>query len=174
VLRVGQIVGDTQLGQWNATEAIPLMIRSAVTMGALPALDDTLTWLPIDAVAKTMVEICHAPKRHDVYHVVNPKSLHWTRDLLPMLASAGLKFEQVSQQEWLERLAASNPDPAVNPTIKLLGFFRNKYSKPKTGPAVFFQTSITEGVSETLRSIGAPDAALVGKMVHYWTTEAWK
>jgi thioester reductase-like protein len=174
VLRVGQIVGDTQLGQWNATEAIPLMIRSAVTMGALPALDDTLTWLPIDAVAKAMVEICHAPRRHDVYHVVNPKSLNWTRDLLPMLASAGLKFEQVSQQAWLERLAASDPDPAVNPTIKLLGFFRNKYSKPKTGPAVFFQTSITEGVSATLRSIGAPDAALIGKMVHYWTTEAWK
>ena len=31
--------------------------------GALPALDDTLTWLPIDVVAKVMVEICHSPKR---------------------------------------------------------------------------------------------------------------
>jgi thioester reductase-like protein len=40
VLRVGQIVGDTITGTWNTTEAIPLMIRSAVTLGVLPALEE--------------------------------------------------------------------------------------------------------------------------------------
>lgn len=40
VLRVGQIVGDTKHGSWNTTEAIPLMIQSAKTMGALPALEE--------------------------------------------------------------------------------------------------------------------------------------
>ena len=40
VLRVGQIIGDSEQGTWNTTEAIPLMIQSAVTMGALPALDE--------------------------------------------------------------------------------------------------------------------------------------
>ncbi len=40
VLRVGQIVGDTKIGMWNNTEAISLMIRSAVTIHALPALDE--------------------------------------------------------------------------------------------------------------------------------------
>jgi thioester reductase-like protein len=174
VLRVGQIVGDTQHGQWNATEAIPLMIRSAISIGALPALDDTLTWLPIDVVAKAIVEICHSSKRQEVYHVVNPRSFNWTMDLLPMLESAGLRFERVTAQDWLARLAASNPDPAVNPTIKLLDFFKSKYSAPKTGPAVFFETKATESASETLKSIGAPDATLIGKMVQYWTTEAWK
>jgi thioester reductase-like protein len=174
VLRVGQIVGDTQVGQWNATEAIPLMIRSAVTIGALPTLSDTLTWLPIDVVAKAMVEICHSQKPHDVYHVVNPKSFNWTRDLLPMLRSAGLDFEQVSPQKWLARLEASNPDPAINPTIKLLEFFRAKYSAPKAGPAVLFETQVTEAVSESLRRVGAPDAALIAKMVKYWSNESWK
>ncbi len=174
VLRVGQIVGDTRQGRWNATEAIPLMIRSAIGIGALPALDDALTWLPIDVVAKVMVEVCHSQKRHDVYHVVNPKSFQWTKDLLPMLRSAGLRFEQVSPQDWLKRLASSNPDPAVNPTIKLLDFFRSKYAAPKSGPGVLFETKTTEGVSESLRTIGAPDAALIGKMVGYWISEGWK
>ncbi len=45
VLRVGQIVGDTQIGQWNSPEAIPLMIRSAVTVGALPALEEVKSLL---------------------------------------------------------------------------------------------------------------------------------
>jgi thioester reductase-like protein len=174
VLRVGQITGDTKRGDWNATEAIPLMIRSATTIGALPQLNDTLTWLPIDTVAQVIVEICQSAKRHDVYHVVNPKSLNFTKDLLPMLKSAGLKFEPVSAQDWLARLAASNPDPAVNPTIKLLEFFRGKYEKPKTGPAVFYETHVTEATSPTLKNVGAPDAALIAKMVEHWTTQAWK
>lgn len=40
VLRVGQLVGDSQVGQWNASEGIPLMLQTAVTLGALPALDE--------------------------------------------------------------------------------------------------------------------------------------
>jgi thioester reductase-like protein len=174
VLRVGQIVGDTRHGAWNATEAIPLMIRSAIGIGALPTLNDTLTWIPIDVVAQVIVEICHSQERHDVYHVVNPKSFNWTQDLLPMLRSAGLTFESVSPQEWLERLARSDPDPAVNPTIKLLDFFKSKYTAPKTAPAVFYETHVTESVSKTLKSVGAPDAALIAKMVRYWKDEGWK
>jgi thioester reductase-like protein len=175
VLRVGQIVGDTRHGAWNATEAIPLMIRSAVSLGALPTLNDTLTWLPVDDVARVIVELCHAPERHDVYHVVNPRPFNWTRDLLPMLRGAGLEFDQVSPQAWLERLATSDPDPAVNPTIKLLDFFKAKYSAPqKTGPAVFYETRVTESASKTLKAVQAPDAALVRKMVESWRSEAWK
>ena len=91
-----------------------------------------------------------------------------------MLRAAGLEFEQVSAQQWLERLASSNPDPAVNPTIKLLDFFKAKYSTPKTGPAVFYETRVTESVSKTLKNVGAPDAALIEKMVEYWRAEAWR
>ena len=40
VLRIGQIIGDSEYGIWNTTEAIPLMIQSAVTIGALPSLDE--------------------------------------------------------------------------------------------------------------------------------------
>jgi thioester reductase-like protein len=174
VLRIGQIVGDTRLGQWNDTEAIPLMIRAAVTMGALPALGDTLTWLPIDSVAKIIVELCQSQQHQDVYNLVNPRAFNWTRDLLPMLRGAGLSFEQVTAQDWLARLAASNPDPAVNPTIKLLGFFRSKYEVPRSGPAVFYETKLTQAASPTLKAVGVPDAALIGKMVKYWTTECWK
>ena len=39
ILRIGQIVGDTRLGLWNETEAVPLMIRSALILGCLPTLD---------------------------------------------------------------------------------------------------------------------------------------
>jgi thioester reductase-like protein len=46
VLRLGQIIGDTEHGMWNTTEAIPLMIQSVNTIRALPALDEVslLLW----------------------------------------------------------------------------------------------------------------------------------
>lgn len=40
ILRVGQIVGDSVSGRWNAQEAVPLMIRSAGPLGCLPALNE--------------------------------------------------------------------------------------------------------------------------------------
>ena len=40
ILRIGQIVGDANRGLWNDTEAVPLVIRSALTLRALPALDE--------------------------------------------------------------------------------------------------------------------------------------
>lgn len=40
VLRVGQIVGDTKNGVWNDEEFIPAMIRSALSMKALPMLNE--------------------------------------------------------------------------------------------------------------------------------------
>lgn len=45
VLRIGQLVGDTNVGEWNTTEGIPLMIQTAETLGALPALNEVSSWL---------------------------------------------------------------------------------------------------------------------------------
>jgi thioester reductase-like protein len=39
ILRIGQIVGDTQIGLWNPSESIPLMISTAEKIG-LPELDE--------------------------------------------------------------------------------------------------------------------------------------
>ena len=40
ILRLGQIVGDSVHGQWNAAEAVPLTVRSAWTIGCLPIIDE--------------------------------------------------------------------------------------------------------------------------------------
>jgi thioester reductase-like protein len=42
VLRIGQLVGDSKVGEWNTTEGIPLMLQTAITLGALPTLDEVM------------------------------------------------------------------------------------------------------------------------------------
>ena len=182
VLRIGQIIGDSRHGIWNTTEAIPLMLRSAVTMKALPALDETPSWTPVDVVAGTVLDLTGisgdanqvSSTLHDaqtVYHIQNPRLFHWTRDLLPALRKAGLDFETVSQREWIRRLReSSDSDPIENPTIKLLDFFARKYDND--GPArkgLVFETRETERASPTLRGgFDVIGSGIIEKIVRQW------
>lgn len=140
--RIGQIVGDKRSGLWNDVEAIPLIIRSALTLKALPALDRTESWLPADTLATTVCELVGLSHSNDanggradvletnkdlVYNLENPFTFHWTRDLLPALSKAGLQFDTVSPATWLEKLRNYKGDPEANPAVKLLGHFEQMY-----------------------------------------------
>lgn len=166
VLRSGQIIGDSVKGIWNSTEAIPLMFRAAHTFGALPALNETPWWLPVDVCADAVIELGGlAPAGNQtvayfqppdeaevVYHVQNPTAVNWTDQVLPALAEAGLNFEIVSQREWVKRLRESEPDPKLNPTIKLLDFFTEKYDNNRPGRGgLLFDTKRTEQKSQAMR-----------------------
>ncbi|KAH8895189.1 acetyl-CoA synthetase-like protein [Thozetella sp. PMI_491] len=176
VLRIGQLVGDTMTGEWNTTEAIPLMIQTAETLGALPGHDEDMTWLPVDYAAKAIVELADIassdlPSRMGcgrkwdpdlVYHVVNPARFNWTRDMLPALKAAGLEFEVLPVQEWLEKLRQSDRDPVKNPPIKLLDWFETKFgmvdSTTRNDPLVYE----TEESVKASPSLGAvPDVTQV-------------
>ena len=140
------------------------MIQTAVTLGALPQLDEVshvysflllppciltvdqeMTWLPVDYAASIILDVCKpdcaATRASDsdlVYHVLNPARFHWTRDMLPALSEAGLQFESLPTDQWMDRLRNSDRDPKKNPPIKLLDWFESKYgsaasTKPK-GP----------------------------------------
>ncbi|KAE8366965.1 hypothetical protein BDV27DRAFT_170377 [Aspergillus caelatus] len=125
VLRIGQVIGDQDHGVWNATEAIPLMLQAATTIGALPKLNESPLWLPVDTVAGTVIDISlssTAVSKLDselVFNIVSHHPFHWTKDLLPYVRNAGLEFEELEQRDWIHRLRTSNPDPVANPPIKL-------------------------------------------------------
>lgn len=130
VVRIGQIVGDSHAGLWNDTEMVPLMIRSALTMGMLPQLDgERCCWLPVDVCAKAIVEIeglgrpaepedgktevngertnlsdAKQGGKRLLYNVSSPLSFRWNEDLLPALKKWGMHFEAVPFSTWIERL----------------------------------------------------------------------
>lgn len=187
VLRLGQIIGDAQHSIWNTTEAIPLIFQSALTTGTLPALDETPSWMPVDAMARSVLELsgltgdevadaavaAAAADVSIVYQVQNSRVFRWTEDLLPALRAAGLEFEIVPQREWVARLRASDPDPRKNPTIKLIDFYAEKYDNDRPGRAgLVFDIHKTEAASATMRSgFNVIGSGLVEKMVNWWKTQ---
>jgi thioester reductase-like protein len=185
VLRLGQIAGDSERGQWNTTEAIALMIQTATTIKALPTHDEELSWLPVDLAASVVAELAGVAqpipetRLHEndlVYNIQNPTVYHWTRDILPALHRAGLKFDEVSPKEWVQRLRAGDQDPETNPPVKLTGFFAERYGNiTEDAPmksAGRYETGQTCKDSATMTAI--PDlieSGMVAKFVNSWAKE---
>lgn len=174
VLRVGQIVGDTRQGVWNATEAIPMMLQGALTIGALPRLRETPSWLPVDVVARGIVEIAASGTPSRFFNVTNPKTFSWTDDLLPALRAAGLEFEEVEPKEWVRRLRESDPDPVKNPPVKLVDFFASKYDKDEFAPSLSYATENACAASPSLANAPAISQDAVSKFIGYFKDTAWK
>ncbi|KAI4602821.1 putative NRPS-like protein biosynthetic cluster [Pestalotiopsis sp. 9143b] len=190
VLRIGQLVADTRVGEWNATEGMALMIQTAKTIGALPQLDEEISWLPVDLAATTILELAgvigggilnesveNVTADTDlVYHVLSPKRFHYTKELHPALREAGLEFEALLPTEWMERLRNSEKDPSKNPPIKLLQWFESKYGTGKSDQAsqdLLYLTEKTTRDSPTLQHI--PDVTsvpyvrkMLERLQRYW------
>lgn len=135
-LRIGQVSGHSKKGLWNDKEAFPLLIRSALTLKTLPTLDQTCSWLPVDKLASTIVELtktCSSSvtesvltndgytidtmhshmdttvdKSEDetIYNICNSREFTWSA-LLTSLRINGFQFETVPFEKWLQMLRES-------------------------------------------------------------------
>lgn len=135
-LRIGQVSGHSKKGLWNDTEALPLLIRSALTLNALPDLSHTCSWLPVDKLACVILEIAQSctpvsvnglenesrqseherssnlpakPLKHEeesLYNICNSREFLWS-DLLSVLTKNGFQFELVSFEKWIQLLRES-------------------------------------------------------------------
>lgn len=150
-----------------------------------------MTWLPVDLAAKAILDLAQLPrnghdtqsKRNDlpidaniVYHVLNPTRFHWTREMIPALAKAGLEFDLLPTQQWMERLRNSDRDAAKNPPIKLLNWFESKYgstTKSSKTELLVYSTDKTTQDSPTLAALPPvtdPDFVLlmVQQLKKFW------
>ena len=84
--------------------------------------------------------------------MINPTT-GGTKEMLPALSAAGLKFEVLPTDQWMEKLRTSSKDPIKNPPIKLLDWFESKYGHRGTSTnkgILEYSTQETRKKSETL------------------------
>ncbi|KAL9611868.1 MAG: hypothetical protein Q9167_003522 [Letrouitia subvulpina] len=182
VLRIGQVVGDTRNGVWNDKESVPIIIRSALTKKVLPDLQVNCSWLPVDTLAASIVELCDTPKRSRgscernesdcpiFYNLVNRHVFFW-KDLLRELHASGFEFTSVSFSDWLQLLreSAAQEEEARNPAVKLIEYFEMIYGEDKRQNGPIFDSRVAQRDSATLRS--APKIigeGLIGRFLGVW------
>ncbi|KAL8833479.1 MAG: hypothetical protein Q9170_004253 [Blastenia crenularia] len=61
ILRIGQIAGPLNSpGVWNEDEWVPALLKSSKSLGCLPAGLPDVDWIPVDSLAKVIMEISFA------------------------------------------------------------------------------------------------------------------
>ncbi|KAJ6019415.1 hypothetical protein N7522_001482 [Penicillium canescens] len=174
-LRIGQVSGHSKKGLWNDSDVIPLLIRSALTLRALPELHQTCSWLPVDKLATVMLELaesCSAPERDvlpstasdiagmayvddSIYNVCNSRVFSWS-ELLATLQRSGFQFQVLPFEEWLQLLRESEArgEEHTNPAVKLIHheMMHGVQSSIDHSGTKVFATDKAERDSVTLRS----------------------
>ncbi|KAJ9478071.1 NRPS-like enzyme [Pseudozyma hubeiensis] len=147
VMRIGQMVGDRSAGIWNETEAPPLMIKAAQTIGCLPDRLDDLYWLPVDVAGLVAAQLTTAELSSDceLVHVVSEEAMPWKTALTTLAEpqNLGKTFEVIPFAQWVERLERSDRNPTRNPTMKLLDHYRTMQHDLESSDRVIGQFDTT-------------------------------
>lgn len=183
ILRIGQIVPSAKSGSmlWNPNEMIPLMVRSAWSTGVLPDSPggaDSCSWIDVDSLSQAILEIgrldrlvaggADSEKQRLVYNLVHARPFSWKDDFLPALKKAGLDFEVVGRQTWLEKLRTSEKNIEKNPSRKLLSFWEARTIDGE-GSGIKFETTAAEGESDAMKNAGkVVDEEYVAKLLRTW------
>ncbi|WVQ94361.1 hypothetical protein IAU59_001440 [Kwoniella sp. CBS 9459] len=170
IQRVGQLCGDTKSGHWNEKEGWPLMFRTADTTGTLPQLVERPSFLPVDLAAAAIVDVLTGVKLNSplIYHIVHPDPIEWST-ILDGLSRAGLQFEAVRPQVWLDKVAKSLVGHEEDPSGQMLSMWESAYGDD-TKPHQHVDVDVThaKAISSTLRDIEPINQEDIVNMVAAW------
>ncbi|KAI0651021.1 acetyl-CoA synthetase-like protein [Trametes meyenii] len=166
-VRVGQLSGGTRSGGWNTSEWVPAIVRMGKRLGSVPAVDNTVSWVPIDVAATALLEMLHSGV--PVLHLTSPKPISWNTVFAPLAEQ--LDATLVSSAEWLAKLRQSAQDAQKGPNAdghdsahNLVPFFEAALSAKE----VKFDTQKAVEASGALANICPLDGEDAKKWVRFW------
>ncbi|PWN88007.1 acetyl-CoA synthetase-like protein [Acaromyces ingoldii] len=170
-VRIGQLTGAEGLGNWSTSEHMAALVKSSRTVGALPDLQGTLSWLPVNRAGDALVEILLSEDTTKNYnddddtpammHLENPARQSWP-DMVALLGQA-IAVDRVRPfDQWLQLVQVQCPDAGP-----LVDFFRQDFLRLATGSLVL-DTAIAKRHSSTLTKSKPLDSKHVQEYVKYW------
>ncbi|KAJ3555456.1 hypothetical protein NM688_g2570 [Phlebia brevispora] len=187
VLRIGQVCGARESGAWSTKEWVSVLVKSSIWLGALPHLEGTVSWIPMDAVASAVKDLIVArTKLPELVNLVHPRRVAWHKileDINKYLLDTPSPF--ISFEEWVGRLEAVSKTATAEdlervPAIKLLDFFKglamaNAFrTTPNTveaGGTPIFSTDKLEAYSSAIRNLLPLDEEYAKSWVTYWKSK---
>lgn len=164
-VRLGQIAGSKTSGYWNPMEHFGFLIKSSQTLNALPDVDGTVYWTPVNDIAGTLSDLVLSDRTpYPIYHVENPVGQPW-REMNAILADALSIPNLVPFEEWVQRVRGA--PQRNNPASTLLDFLDSNYIRMSCGGLVL-DTKRTLEHSKTLAAVGPVSEEVARKYIHVW------
>lgn len=164
-VRLGQVAGSKTSGYWNPLEHFGRLIRSSQTLNALPDVDGTLYWTPVNDIAGALADLVLSDRTpYPIYHIDNPVGQPW-RQMNAILADALNIPNLIPFEEWIQRVRAA-PE-RNNPAATLLDFLNSNYSRMSCGGLVLDTKKALEH-SKTLAAVGPVSEEVARKYIQVW------
>ncbi|KAG5652630.1 putative secondary metabolism biosynthetic enzyme [Sphagnurus paluster] len=190
-LRIGQISGGQPKGAWATSDWVPILVKSSV---ALVRLVQVVSWLPMDGVAGSILDIALGDKAPPpMLNIVHPRPVEWSNVIADIKTAIKEVLERdldvVPFDDWVSALEAhANTATAETmdsiPALKLLDFFRgvsrgndalidSSAQSDETGGLASFATDMTLEISGVIRSLPQLGGTAAWLWVRYWY-EFWE
>ncbi|CAE6440754.1 unnamed protein product [Rhizoctonia solani] len=193
-VRLGQLTGDVKSGSWSTTDWVPSLIGSSVSIGCLPGAVGTVSWLPLDVAAHSVIDTC-ANRDKDlplVIHTSHPRPVPWMHIMDAFSASLASRTNSqlpiVRFDEWNKRVveAATSfkgsesdrygrfPSTKIQSTVDGMVLAddelrsREEAENAEAGGTVRLDTTVAEELSETLKTTPELGKEHVQKWTNYW------
>ncbi|KAK8116960.1 uncharacterized protein PG998_005241 [Apiospora kogelbergensis] len=167
-IRCGQMTGARASGVWNEKEQIPMLLKTGQSIGRLPNLSGTLSWIPVDDAASVIADIALSPRKiHPVLHLENPTRQPWSDMMGYVSKELGLPEPITAFDEWLESVISRGSNDEDYPVQQLYLFFKSYFQTAACGRVVL-DTQVAARLSNQLRGFGALDEPVVRKYVEHW------
>lgn len=186
--RIGQISSALPNGAWSITDWVPIFVKSSLAVGALPLAEGTISWLPVDAVSMSILDIAFSEIRPSPsLNIVHPRPVGWSDIIsnINMALSNHLNIPLlplIPFSEWYSRVsekAHSTDEDTIKsvPAIKLLDFFRH-FDDPgslkedglriESGGMAVMSTEKMQQASASLRALRALSLEDADAWISYW------
>ncbi|RDB14628.1 Non-canonical non-ribosomal peptide synthetase FUB8 [Hypsizygus marmoreus] len=169
-VRIGQMTGPEGSGAWNESEHFPIIVRTSQQLGALPSLEGSLSWIPVNRAGAIMTELLFSKGFKPFYHMENPSRQSWNgllHNLSSILGGPHGPLPLIPLDEWLDRVRAVGDDPSRNAAFKILSFLENEFQKMADG-TVILRTATARLDSPTIVKSTAVDRKHLEEYVTYW------
>ncbi|KAI9818373.1 MAG: putative NRPS-like protein biosynthetic cluster [Pycnora praestabilis] len=180
-LRVGQVAGPTSPtgGVWNRHEFLPAMIQTSKEIGRVPATMQEIDWIPVDSMARIVVDLAHTGVRTGtprVFHLVNPNIIPWSTfvSAIKSYYASEAAIEAVPLSEWIKILkhvdASDAQELARKPSVKILDFYEDIEEATREGSVrQAFETGNGVQCSSTMKALGPVDKGLMNIWLKQWS-----
>ncbi|KAL0568294.1 hypothetical protein V5O48_013694 [Marasmius crinis-equi] len=170
-IRIGQMTGPEDSGCWNETEHFPIICKTSQLLKALPDIDGSLSWIPVNRAALAICDLLFGHNFHPFYHLENPSRQPWGQ-VLENLSSLLSDSEEpplplIPFPEWVERAHRLSDDPSTNPVLKIMPFIRHDFLRMATG-SVILDTHLSRSDSKTMAKSTPVEQRHLEEYCSYW------
>jgi amino acid adenylation domain-containing protein/thioester reductase-like protein len=170
IYRPSRISGHSQIGVFNSNDFLYKLIIGCVQLGSAPDIDIRDNIVPVDYVSKAIV---HLSKQEEslgkTFHLVHPQTLH-TKTLIEHIRSLGYAIEQISYNQWRDKLLNITQGSLEHPLYSLVPFFPARQAQEENSNSGFLQLdnqNVTNGLLGTSITCPPIDNKLLGVYFSY-------